>query len=463
LAIGATAIVAGALLPGGIAGADPGYDGSYNIGAAGHGFSMIFGNPASAPYPVVATQLPETQTSLSTGPSNYALASLFWPGPLAANAGGLAGVVLPACSPGAVGATPAPGVSVSVPLPTTACTPSATELPVPVAYANYPVRSESSFPGGHQADDLGPLHTRTNADDSDSLAVVNDFTATGVLTAQRTSVHSHSFYDGTKLVSVGESVINGLNIASGQITIDSLKTVATTTTDGKKSTATHAVTLHGVSVQGRAATIDQNGVHFNGADSNPLTAPEAGANQVLDNFNHLKLWLTKPNEEKSDAGSASSSTGSLVATWPLDPGGNQMVISIGGAEARVQATPALDLSQFDTIGDFGDIAGAASSDTPSALDTSGSSVLGSSVGVPATDIAAPVASGTRSRSGGGAPTVALDGTRASFRRGVPLGPWVLALLLVALIAALLQRAQSAAAAAMAASRTPCPNDRRTTG
>jgi len=41
--------------------------------------------------------------------------------------------------------------------------------------------------------------------------------------------------------------------------------------------------------------------------------------------------------------------------------------------------------------------------------------------------------------------------------------WALTFLVVALIAALLQRAQAAAAAAMAASRTPCPNDRRTTG
>src|SRR5688572_10406132 len=75
------------------------FTGFYNLTAEASGMAVIFGNPETQPYPTAAGQVPETQATLSNGPSAYALSSVAWPGPLLANAGSLSNVLFPLCIP----------------------------------------------------------------------------------------------------------------------------------------------------------------------------------------------------------------------------------------------------------------------------------------------------------------------------------------------------------------------------
>jgi hypothetical protein len=170
--------------------------------------------------------------------------------------------------------------------------------------------------------------------------------------------------------------------------------------------------------------------------------------------------LTKPVEDKRSATEARSSSTSLAFVWVLD-GANRVVLTVGGAEANVQAIPGLDLSLLG-IDDIVDDASIADS-SPSALDSAGDTgVLGSVVGNDGSaGTSAGVLGSTSPAVGRGAPTANLDAAQpAGFIRRAPSGALIFALLCVALAASLLRRGQLAAAATIAAERSVCPNDRR---
>src|SRR3954464_3820298 len=61
--------------------------GSFALTATAPGFEATEDEPGAQTHPEGQGSVPETSTTLSTGPVGYALSTVFWPGPLAGNAG----------------------------------------------------------------------------------------------------------------------------------------------------------------------------------------------------------------------------------------------------------------------------------------------------------------------------------------------------------------------------------------
>lgn len=447
----ALALAGGATLAwAGPSGADPGFEGNYNLTASASGLVALFGSPSSQPYPVAAGELPLSSVSLGTGPTSFARASVMWPGPLVADAGSLGELLLgQVCGPG------------DLPVDRQ-CVEPGKQLPAPVPWglANYPVRAEASFPTGHDNDTVGPMKTTAAGDTADAAVAVADFASSSAVTAARITTHSRAVTTDDQVSSLGESVVTGLNLGNSAITIDSVKTVATASSDGTNAKPAHTITVSGLTVMGRSATVDETGVHANDSGVNPApNAVDSLNEQLAKTPFKMKLFLTRPVDENTKGAGANSSSGSLIFVWSLD-GANQIVVSIGGADASAQATPPLN---FD-LGDLGGGAdlGGATLGTGSDLgdfDTTGTSVLGTTVlGTSASGLPALPSSGSNAR-----PTVnnatPVAVSPASFSRHVPAGPIWLAILFVLAGTLGLQRAQAAAAAAAARGRS-CPNDRR---
>jgi hypothetical protein len=294
--------------------------GLFNMTAEASGVSMTFGDPTQQPYPVAAGTVPETSTTLGTGPSGYALASVAWPGPLLGNAGSLAGLLLPACAPVAGVCTPKPDSDV-------------TNL------ANYPVRAEARSSGGHDETTVGPMTARVDGPSSDAFATATDFDATGLVSSARTATHSRSYVDGGNAISSGESVVSGIELAGGVVKMSSVRSFAKITSDGERSTIERTMTVQGLEIDGHPASIDEKGVHVEGEGGDPGSEVTEPLNENLLAPFGMEMFLTRPLVEKRSGGEAAVNTGSLVVLWKLGDSGQQIILSIGGAGAHVQASP----------------------------------------------------------------------------------------------------------------------------
>src|SRR4051794_22638928 len=259
--------------------------GFYDVSAEATGIGGSIGDPTSQPYPVAAGLVPNAVAQLSAGPSGHAVASMAWPGPLAGNAGSLANVV-------------------GTPLP-----------PEVVSNANDPVKADASATGGARDEKtLGPMSALVDGANVESKAAVADFAAPGLVSAARAVTKSRSYADGSQLVSVAESELQGVEIA-GVLSIDSIHTIAKGTTDGTTATTEPTVVVSGVTVNGQKATIDDKGLHLAGNDqANPLGGVVSGANQGLSGLK-MTAYVTKPLEQKTSGGSASLTTGSVIVDW----------------------------------------------------------------------------------------------------------------------------------------------------
>jgi hypothetical protein len=298
--------------------------GFFEVNADAAGVGVAFGNPAAPPYPTAAGLVPNATADFSGGPAGRAVSSIAWPGPLAANAGTLAGLV-------------------GVPLP-----------PDVLANANYPVKAEAAASGGNRDEQsLGPMTSIVDENQALSRTAMTDFAAGSVVSAARVVTKSRSYLEGSTTGAVAETILQGVEIG-GQVKIDTVKTIATAITDGTTATLDHEVVVSGVTVGGQGATIDQEGMKI-GPSTNPNPAGE-----VVKGFNEgfasggMQAFLTEPSENQSTGGAGSISSGALVFIWKMGDSGQQFVVTLGGATARVQATPgtALDLGT-DALGSIG--------------------------------------------------------------------------------------------------------------
>jgi hypothetical protein len=294
--------------------------GLFNMSAEAAGMSIAFGDPASQPYPVAAGTVPETFATLSTGPSGYALSSVAWPGPLLANAGSLAGLLLPACVPQAGVCTPKPDSQT-------------TNL------ANYPVRAEAQSPGGTGAQTMGPMTARVEGATSDASASAADFDSTGFVSSAKTSTHSRSYIDGDRAISLAESTTSGVEVAGGVVKMSSVRSFVKISSDGRTTSIERRMIVQGLEIDGHPATIDSKGVHVEGQGGDPAPAVIEPLNKNLLAPFGIEVFLTRPVEERRAGGEAVANTGALVVLWKLGDSGEQIVVSLGGAGAHVQASP----------------------------------------------------------------------------------------------------------------------------
>ena len=292
---------------------DSGGVGFFDVTANAAGIGASFGDPTSSPYPVAAGLVPNTVAELTAGPSGQAQSSVLWPGPLAGNAGSLANVI-------------------GTPLP-----------PEVVSNANYPVVARaSSAAGGTDEDTLGPMHAKVAGSDSSASTTLSNVAAPGVVTAAKVVTTSHSFLDGGKPTSIGESVLEGVTVAGGVLSIGSIHTIAQGTTDGAQAPTSQKVTVAGVTVNGQAATIDRSGLHVSGG-AVPVGSVLDGGKPALDSLG-ITAYVTDPRSQSSSGGSGAIESGSVIVVWSPPSSGQYFVVVLGGSSVAVRATPGSDFA-----------------------------------------------------------------------------------------------------------------------
>jgi hypothetical protein len=219
--------------------------GGFELNSRGNGFVLSYDSPGLLPVgsPLFEIGLPESQTTQSTGPSGYALASLAYPGSAVADLGTLLAV-------------------------------GGAQTPIPP----YPVRSQSFYPGGPTTADqviaTASGHTSTTDTTSDAVtqysgADLPNFMQTGTIT-----VTSHTGLEDGQVVSRIRVEESNVNMLFGVLQIGSIVTDLVANSNGNDAASDGTTTINGVKFAGRDAIIDGDGIRFASADpSASTTAP----------------------------------------------------------------------------------------------------------------------------------------------------------------------------------------------
>jgi hypothetical protein len=301
---------------------------AFNLLGDSDAISLYGGQQAAQGYPQAVSQTAHTETRVVTGPNSSALASMQWPGKFLGNLGSLIQVF---------GGPPEAGG------------------------LNYPVRAEASSSGPTRAEDNGAVAVAEDAV-ADADARIEgfddgaDFLSFG---DARTTSHS-SLTDGLGVTKTTATVTD-IVFGGGAITIDSVVTRASVSTDGVKGVANGEAVVSGLEVAGQPATVDENGVHFAGSQNpNPVDAVgQAVIDEALANFSDgftVDMYVSKPTT-RDEGGVQEYRSGSLVILMtfgdPSGEGGDGAFI-IGGSNAYAQATqgfpaPALPTPSIDPV------------------------------------------------------------------------------------------------------------------
>lgn len=287
---------------------------------------------AAAGVPLASAQL--------TRSSGHGLASVAWPGSLAANAGSLLLLLGPSpCVPG-----DDPVLHQPVPVVGGLCD-EAAPIPQPVMdnyhYLNSPVRAEAQYPTTPHSDQAVP-GARMVADASaarvSAEAQVGGGTTTEGLTFGTATASSALQATGPQAAKTQtSSTTQNLSIAAGVVTIASVTSQATATTTGTTATATGGTTVSGMQVAGIPVSVDGKGLHVQGntADTSAaldaVTAALSGAG--------IRMYATAPTKQVQ-GGYGRFHAGTLVIVWDVDQAGpkDDIVMILGGADATATAT-----------------------------------------------------------------------------------------------------------------------------
>jgi len=365
--------------------------GSFDFRANAHGFSF-FNDDASGARQGEGT-VPHTEAVLQSGPVGSGLATIFWPGPLGANAGTLLLVLQPGCSATSPAGLPA-GSTPVCPLPDAAG-----------SALNYPVKASSRVGENPPTNTYNAPGTQLT-----STAEAQKVTADAVVaqpvsaTGSFGTTQSHSTAEQTSSggSSLATSKVQDVNLG-GVIKIDQVTSMAKATTDGSKAGGETATTVSGMTVGGQPAYVDESGMHI-GTQGQPANAV---ANQIAQQAlgqGGFSVYVSTPTKEINGA-SASVTAGSLIILQKSDSGVTGFIL--GGSHAQVSAAIG-DASALAGLDDTGSLGGADSG-------------LGSSSG--SLDGTGPSLGGTPSGSGksGGGP-VALGNAQNTSSNGVPVKP-----------------------------------------
>ena len=371
-------------------------------------------------------EVPEARANLNTGPVGYALATVAWPGPLAANAGSLILV-------------------------------ASAQAPPQVTVLNDPVRAEARTgqnpPTTTYNDVPGTSLTATAKNDlvSADASVGSTLASTGTFGPARAA--GKTALSGGSATSESSNIVNDIVLAGGAVTIKSVSSMAKATTDGSKGTGSASATVAGLTIGGQPASIDEKGLHI-GASGQPVNeAANKAARQALSQGG-IDIVLSAPTKEIK--GSAATVTaGSLIVSWK--PADNAVFGAIfGGAQASASGTPGGDETLSSLTGDTFGTGGPTS--TGGAGAASGSSGDISSPGGIAGGSTLPAVAGqsgaaTLARSA--APQVGLATTPAAAHGTLIKIREVVVLLLLAMIVAGALKGLSDYVLAVRLAATPC--------
>jgi len=299
-------------------------------------------------------EVPEASANLANGPIGYGLASVVWPGPLASNAGSLILVLQPTAPP-------------------------------QVTVLNNPIRAEARTgqnpPTTTNNNTPGTSMVATATPDLvEALATVNS--ASGGGSFGPTHTHAVTNFAGSSAKAASDSLVQDVSLAGGVVKIDSVSSVAEATTDGTTSAGDAHTTVHGMTIGGQPATIDDTGLHI-GSQGEPANA---AANQIAQQAlgkSGTSITLSQPDKETKDA-TTSVTAGSLVVSWNTGSG-SIFTVTVGGAEATVTAAAGTDLGLpgvaapggADATSGLPAVAGAEATPLSAGLTTAGSAGSGS--------------------------------------------------------------------------------------
>ncbi|MGH9274638.1 MAG: hypothetical protein ACRDZU_08320 [Acidimicrobiales bacterium] len=258
----------------------------YDAVANGMGFTVSPRIPALLPVevPIEATISLATAT-LSSGGQGFGRASTFFPGTLTA------------------------GIRPLIEIAT------GTRLPLP----DYPIVVESREFEPAKHNDQPGITMSTDVDPDRALAIAD---AGGIGVPQVFGVHSSRTVssalvrNGT-VSATSTSTVEGVDL--GTVKIDSIVSTSTVTTDATTAVCTGDVVVDGVTVNGQAATLDDEGLHVDGEPALPLGSlgdvlqPDLGATR-------LGVRLLGGTDSCAGA-SGSQSTGGVLVSIPLPEAG----------------------------------------------------------------------------------------------------------------------------------------------
>lgn len=303
----------------------------FQFEADADGYSMTGGDPKAQGHPQGAGHVAHTVARLSTGPSGYALASYAWPGGLLGNLGSL--------MQGAGGA------------------PEETDA------FNYPVRAEAFSAGPQEAENR---QMKATARDELAEAVASAGPSSGgqgdAFRVGSVDTLSRSTVEGEFGISRSEATVSDINIAE-VFTVDSVITTAQARTNSQVGTNSGSARVNGAKVGGFPVIIDENGVRAQ--DSQNPNVGQAVTQALVDNILHhaqMEIYLTQP-QRRSEGGTQEYRSGSLVVSWKASQGDPQFdegaifTVAFGGANAFVQANPAIPFTDLPSVEDFFDESG----------------------------------------------------------------------------------------------------------
>jgi hypothetical protein len=273
---------------------------SYGLNAEARGFQVFQDDPVANARNAEG-EVPEARASLNTGPVGYALASVAWPGPLAANAGTLILV-------------------------------ASAQAPPEVKTLDYPVRAEARTgqnpPTTTYNTVPGTSLTATAKSDlvSADASVANTLASTGTFGPAR-AFGKTALVGGTGTAEAS-NIVNDVVLAGGAVTIKSFASSASAKTDGAKGSGKTSAAVVGLSIGGQPVTIDEQGVH--GAN--------AASQQALSQAG-IDIVLSAPTKEIKGS-TATFTASSLVVAWKTDSSVFGAVL--GGAMASAAGTPGLE-------------------------------------------------------------------------------------------------------------------------
>lgn len=303
----------------------------------------------------VAGQAPYAFASLQSGGTGSALTSVFWPGGTGGNGGSTLKLLAGGCVPPNPGSTiPIP---IPVPVPALPCVTHTPTLPDPV-YQNL----NDSYKAEVQSSDNKTTVTKSNPG-VDMVATANDklTSATTVIAGAKLGGTGDTFGDTTsssviKLTGPNKAVIDAVSlmrnvkIGGGALTIDSVKSVAHATTDGKHATGSTGTVVNGMKIGGVPVSVDNKGVHIQGQGSN-LPSLDA-LNSMLEKAG-ITIFVADPSKKVKGA-KVDLFSGQLVVMqdnpqYTSNANDSAIVMSFGGASIAADTNRAFQFTPLPPV------------------------------------------------------------------------------------------------------------------
>jgi hypothetical protein len=324
LRIATLALLVAAAVPGLARAQEPGPLGFVLAGSSA-GIALLYDQP-SAPIPASPTaefSIGRSVARLSAGPSGYALASLAWPGEVAANA-----------PPFVSGEIKRSGGGDQFP-----------------DFPGYPVRAESFFPQGPADQTTEPaagLSMRSHADRSRSEAGsrVGASEIPGLLSVGSVRSAGRSSLDGARAIAEAWAGLSDVDVLDGLVSLGSISSSGKASSDGVRAKVEGSIRVAGLEIAGQRAAVDENGVHAFGQDSGPSSAT---VNQVMQQAlaqAGVTILLAGPVDAVKGA-SGSRSVGGLLIR--VDATALRAAVKQMPDQIREQVQRNIDLDQSLTI------------------------------------------------------------------------------------------------------------------